>query len=111
MLNVFKWHLAEITIQKKMLNKGSIARNVTILYIFCIFVYTKAAALVFKCTYQGRTARVFTSSFGLQVHFILFFLLIDVCCFSSAALNPFPFCFWQYNDLMKICFIWKEILT
>lgn len=42
MLNVFKWHLVEIRIQKQMLNKGSTARNVTMY----VFAYTKAIALV-----------------------------------------------------------------
>lgn len=45
MLNVFKWHLVEIHIQKQMLNKGSTARNVTM----CVIVYTKATTLVNKC--------------------------------------------------------------
>lgn len=44
MLNVFKWHLVEIYIQKQMLNKGNTARNVTV----CDFVYTKATTLVYE---------------------------------------------------------------
>lgn len=108
MLNAFKWHLVEIHIQKQMLNKRSTARNVTI----SGFVYTKETTLLtnVSCTYQSGIACLFFSSFGIQVHFFLFFLLIDVCCFSNAALNPFPFCSWKYNDLPKICFIWNEIL-
>lgn len=45
MLNVLKWHLVEIHIQKQMLNKGSTARNVTL----CDFIYTKVTTLINKC--------------------------------------------------------------